>query len=94
VWNTGVRISGLNGLGGGDDPRIGGEGKGSSLGFGCGDTGLPAGLASGAAQYPQNTMPSALFLPHCLHAGIRSPWLHYQIFPQPANQRKSEKVQK
>jgi hypothetical protein len=64
----------LNGLGCGGNPRIGGEDAGLPLGFGGGDTGLSVGLASGVAQYPQNTMPSALSLPHCLHAGIRSPW--------------------
>jgi hypothetical protein len=83
VWITGERISGLNGLGCGDNPRSGGELPGLPLGFGGGDTGLTAGLASGAAQYPQNAMPSALSLPHCLHTGIRSPWLGYQIFPEP-----------
>jgi hypothetical protein len=86
-----MRISGLNGLGSGDDPRIGGGETGFSLGHG-GDTGLSAGLASGVAQYPQNTMPSALSLPHCLHAGIRSPWLDYQISPRPAKQSNNKTV--
>jgi len=85
VWIAGVRISGLNGFGGsdgwgcGDNPRFGGADAGLSLGVGCGDMELSPGLASGAAQYPQNIVPSGFSLPHCLHAGIRSPWPHAEF---------------
>ncbi len=57
-----------------------------SLGVGCGDMRLSPGLASGAAQYPQNIVPSGFSLPHCLHAGIRSPWPHAKFL---RNQRTS-----
>jgi hypothetical protein len=82
VWIIGVRISGLNGLGCGNGARIGEVDPGLPLGLGSGEIGLPIGLASGVAQYPQNTVPSGLSLPHCLHAGIRSPWPHHRIFAE------------
>jgi hypothetical protein len=83
----GVRGSDLNGFGGGCGacgadlidgaaPRVNGEEAGLPLGLDGGDTGLPPGFPSGDAQYPQNTVPSGLSLPHCLHAGISSPWPH------------------
>ena len=79
----GVRISGLNGFGGGeafgggDVLRVDGGGTGLPVGFvGGGELGLFPGRASGVAQYPQNTVPSGLSLPHCLHAGIRPPRPH------------------
>jgi hypothetical protein len=52
-------------------------------GFVDDDPGSPAGFASGAPQYPQNTVPAGLSLPHCPHAGI---WV--TLAPSPNVSRK------
>jgi hypothetical protein len=77
---SGFRNIFAGGAGGGGGGLTDGKETGLTPGFSCDDEGLPAGFASGYPQNPQNAVPSGLSLPHCPHAGIRSPSLPYQNF--------------
>jgi hypothetical protein len=84
-----MRTSGFRNIFGGGAGGGGGltDGRETGLtpGFSCDDPDLPAGFGSVYPQNPQNAVPSGLSLPHCPHAGIRSPSLPYRIFTEPAN---------
>jgi len=77
---SGFRNIFAGGAGGGGGGLTDGSETGLTPGFNCDDEVLPGGFGSGYPQNPQNAVPSGFSLPHCPHAGIRSPSLPHRIF--------------